>query len=109
MQALGKLEAVPDMAALDWRGTAEATVRATLAGGAPECDVLVLRHERSRDLPEGKTGPHGRQMGVGGAGWGRRGAAWTRRFVGSVGVDGRVVLKAVRDVDVEEEDDEIVL
>ncbi len=43
MQALGKLESVPDLGALDWRGTAEAAVRAALAGGAKECDVLVLR------------------------------------------------------------------
>lgn len=45
LQALGKLELVQDLSALDWRGTADAAVRAALAGGAKECDVLVLRRK----------------------------------------------------------------
>lgn len=119
-QALGKLESLPEMSALDWRGTADATVRAALAGGARECDVLVLRHDQSKELQEeeeegggggeGETRSHGRQAGVGGEGWEKKGSAWTRRFVGSVGGDGRVVLKARRDTEVVGvEDEDVVL
>ncbi|CAM9769926.1 unnamed protein product, partial [Scytosiphon promiscuus] len=42
-KALRKLESVPDLGVLDWQGTAEASARAALAGGAESCDVFVLR------------------------------------------------------------------
>lgn len=98
-----------DLAALDWRGTVEAAVQATLAGGASECDVLVLRRSISaEDAPpldpekarREEEGVHSTKEelpmeggGVSGGGWRNRGGAWTKRFVGSVRRDGRVVLK----------------
>lgn len=103
VQALGKLEAVQNLSALDWRGTAEAAVRAALAGGAKECDVLVLRRGQAEDIvgtsaPEPPEPPETPPAGTDG-GEGRPGGAWmgkglgSKRFVGSVGLDGVVVLE----------------
>lgn len=52
LKALGRLESFTDLGSLDWRETAEAAVRATLAGGnrlSRTCDVLLLRHRGHRD------------------------------------------------------------
>lgn len=106
---MGKLEAVPDLGALDWRGTAEAAVRAALAGGAKECDVLVLRRVADDDdVPAAAEAvatepPESESTAVGGgqvrwvkAGWSdRRGGAWSKRFLGSIGGDGAVLLEEV--------------
>lgn len=106
VQALGKLESVQDLGALDWRGTAEAAVRAALAGGAKECDVLVLRRRvdgAGAPAPEATEPPPpaGTEEGGGRAGgacvekgWRDRGeGAWSKRFLGSVGHDGVVSLE----------------
>lgn len=102
-KALGKLESVPDLGALDWRGTAEVAVRAALAGGAKECDVLVLRRKADEVIEpppapaasagaeeEAGPGPGGAWVG---AGWRNRGGTWSNRFLGSVGADGAVALE----------------
>lgn len=102
---------MPDIGLLDWRGTAEAAVRATLAGGARECDVVVIRRDKknnNRGENEGATegvvegrgaeavGVAGGEDGNGGKegeGWRHReGGTWTKRFLGSVGRDGAVLL-----------------
>ena len=104
MQALEKLESVPDLAALDWRGTAEAAVRAALAGGAKECDVLVLRRKVDGAEPqaieassgmegEARSGEAARRGWVGGGWTDRGGRAWSKRFLGSVARDGTVGLE----------------
>lgn len=98
-QALEKLESVPDFGTLDWRGTAEAAVRAALAGGAAECDVLVLRRKTAEAAATAGNAMAG-AAGVG-RGWRSRGGAWTKRFLGSVGRDGTVVLEAVAGPEVE--------
>ncbi|CBN79780.1 20S proteasome subunit [Ectocarpus siliculosus] len=105
-KALGRLEAVPDLGALDWRGTAEAAVRAALAGGAKYCDVLVLRRVAGDDdvpaaaeavatePPESEfTAEGGGEARSARAGWSHRGGAWSKRFLGSIGGDGAVLLE----------------
>lgn len=101
-KALGNLESVPDLCALDWRGMAEAAVRAALAGGAKECDVLVLRRRVSGVAPpateeappgEGEEARSGAGGAWVGAGWRDRGGTWSKRFLGSVGADGVVALE----------------
>eukprot|EP00903_Cladosiphon_okamuranus_P013017 g12145.t1 len=106
-KALAKLESVPDFCALDWLGTTEASVRAALAGGAKECDVLVLRRKVEGADPPATEARTGTEEGVesratagaggawDGAGWRDRGGAWSKSFLGSVGADGAVVLEEV--------------
>lgn len=109
MQALAKLESVPDLSELDWRGTAEMAVRATVVGSARECDVLVLRRDidsgaaaklsttakeevAQTDRNEAGEGQTQRRLGDG---WRHRGRVWTKRFSGTVRRDGTVVLRAM--------------
>eukprot|EP00752_Nemacystus_decipiens_P007648 g6837.t1 len=100
-KALGTLESVPDLCALDWRGTAEAAVRAALAGGAKECDVLVLRRKVDGIEPatvEASTGTEEEaRSGTEGAwvraGWRDSGGTRSKRFLGSVAADGVVALE----------------
>lgn len=98
-------------------------MKATLAGGATECDVLVLRCQAPQvattdtsaaedaDNEDGLTSSAD-TLGVAGGGWRRRGGAWTQRFVGSIRGDGRVELDVARGVEVAgggEERDVLVL
>lgn len=84
-------------------------MRATLAGGATACDVLVLRRRVDGVEPPAQEAPTGMEeearSGAAGAasveaarawvraGWRDGGGTWSKRFLGSMGRDGVVALE----------------